>query len=105
MFRSGFGLKSEIIHIGKVDDIERLAGIFGCRVVVLTMKYLGLPLGAPYKTIAIWNSIVEKKEKAVGGLEAAIFVEGREVNVDQKYFVQFTHLLSIFVSHSFGCGE
>jgi hypothetical protein len=30
-------------------------------------------------------------------LEEDIFVEGREVDVDQKYFVQFTHILFIFV--------
>jgi hypothetical protein len=56
-----------------------------------------------------------KNGKAVGGLEEAIFVEGREVDIDQKYFIQFTHLLSsssllflflfFFFSYSFGCGE
>jgi hypothetical protein len=46
-----------------------------------------------------------KDGKAVGMLEEAIFVEGREVDIDQKYFIQFTHLLFIFVSYSVGCGE
>jgi hypothetical protein len=53
-------LKSEIIPIGEVDDVERLAGIFGCRVAVLPMKYLGLPLGAPYKSVMIWNCTYQK---------------------------------------------
>jgi hypothetical protein len=35
------------------DDIERLADIFGCWVVVLPMKYLALPLGVPYKSVTI----------------------------------------------------
>jgi hypothetical protein len=59
---------------------------------VLPIKYLGLPLGAPYKSVTIRNGIVEKNGKAFGRLEATIFVEGREFYVDQKYLVQFTHL-------------
>jgi hypothetical protein len=39
-------LKSEIVPIGEMQDIGLLANIFGCRVVGLHMKYLGLPLGA-----------------------------------------------------------
>jgi hypothetical protein len=69
------------------------------------MKYLGLPLGEPYNSATIWNGIVEKNGKSSDRLEEAILVEGREVDVDQKYFIQFTHLLSIFVSYSFRCCE
>jgi hypothetical protein len=77
-------LKLEIIPIGEVDDVERLAGIFGCWVVVLPMKYLGLSLGAPYKSTTIWNGIVENIERH---LASWIFVEGREIDIDQKYFI------------------
>lgn len=73
--------KSHIIRIGEVDDIGSLASLFGCRVAPLPMKYLGLLLGAPYKSTTIWNGIVENMK---GGwrLEEALFVEGREVDVD-----------------------
>jgi len=44
-----------------------------------------------------------KDAKAIGGLKRLYFVEGREDDVDQKYFIQFTHLLlSIFVSYHMG---
>jgi hypothetical protein len=87
--------KSEIIPIGEVEDVERLAGIFGCRVVVLPMTYLGLPLGVPYKSITIWNGIVDGK--AVGGLEEAIFVKGGRLTLIQSTLSNLpTCYLSLF---------
>jgi len=59
--------KSEIVPVGDVGDVEGLACIFGCKVVSLLMKYLGLPLGASYKTKSIWNSIFEKMEHRLAG--------------------------------------
>jgi len=35
-----------------------LAGILGCGVATLPMKYLGLPLGASYKAIHIWDGVI-----------------------------------------------
>jgi hypothetical protein len=46
-----------------MDDVESSASIIGCRVALLPLKYLGLPLGAPYKSTFIWNCIVEKIER------------------------------------------
>jgi hypothetical protein len=48
---------------------------------------------------------LEKNGKAVGRLEETFFIEGREVDIDQQYFVQFTHILFVFVSYSFECGK
>jgi hypothetical protein len=59
--------KSKIVLVGKVGDVEELASILGCRVSLLPMKYLGLPLGSSYKAIAIWNSIIEKMEYRLAG--------------------------------------
>jgi hypothetical protein len=52
----------EIVPVGNVGDIEGLASILGCIVALLPMKYLGLPLTAPYKASTIWNGI-EKMEQ------------------------------------------
>jgi hypothetical protein len=56
MFRNGVGLKinlskSVIFPVGEVVDVENFAKIFRCRVL---MKYLGLPLGASYKSTRCW---------------------------------------------------
>jgi hypothetical protein len=41
--------KSELVPIGKVNNVEGLASTLGCRVSSLPMKYLGLPLRALFK--------------------------------------------------------
>jgi hypothetical protein len=41
--------KSVLVPVGIVDNMDDLAGILGCGVSSLPLKYLGLPLGAPFK--------------------------------------------------------
>jgi hypothetical protein len=48
-----------------VDNVDGLVGILGCGVFSLTLKYLGLPLGASFKAKSIWDGGVGKIE-AVG---------------------------------------
>jgi hypothetical protein len=50
--------KSEIVPIGEVEDVEGLAQLLGCRVGSLPMTYLGLPLGASYKSVSTWKGVV-----------------------------------------------
>ena len=55
-----FGLKtnlekSEMILVGEVDNLEELACEIGCKVGKLSSSYLGLPLGASYKLVAVWD--------------------------------------------------
>uniref|UniRef100_A0A2N9EUU7 Reverse transcriptase domain-containing protein n=1 Tax=Fagus sylvatica TaxID=28930 RepID=A0A2N9EUU7_FAGSY len=65
--------KSELVPVGQVTNVPELAGILGCRVASLPLTYLGLPLGASYKSKSIWVGVVEKMEKREdflwGGLE------------------------------------
>ena len=53
-------VKSEIIPLGRVDNVEALAAELGCGVGSLPIKYLGLPLGAPHRASRVWDSIEEK---------------------------------------------
>ena len=59
--------KSEIVPLGKVNNLDALANILSCRVGSLSMKYLGMPLGTSFKTASIWNLILEKIEKKLLG--------------------------------------
>jgi hypothetical protein len=68
--------KSEIVPIGEVEDAEDLAHLFGCRVASLPMKYLGLPLGASYKSTAIWNGVIEKMERRLAGWKKLYLSKG-----------------------------
>jgi hypothetical protein len=42
----------------------------------LPMKYLGLPLGAPYKSTTIWNDIIEKMERKLAGWKKMYLSKG-----------------------------
>ncbi|WMV55702.1 hypothetical protein MTR67_049087 [Solanum verrucosum] len=46
-----------------VANLEELAGILGCKTGSLPTTYLGLPLGASFKSSGIWNGVIEKMEK------------------------------------------
>ena len=52
--------KSELIPVGRVENIDDLASEFGCRVGSLPSTYLGLPLGAPFKTVSVWDGVEER---------------------------------------------
>ena len=52
--------KSELILMGRVPNIEDLALELGCKVGGLPSCYLGLPLGAPFKLVAMWDGVEER---------------------------------------------
>ena len=52
--------KSELIPIGRVENINDLALDFGCRVGSLPSTYLGLPLSAPFKSVTVWDGVEER---------------------------------------------
>jgi hypothetical protein len=54
--------KSVLIPVGNVEQVGMLADILGCGVASLSVKYLGLPLGASYKAKHIWDGVIEKLE-------------------------------------------
>ena len=55
--------KSELIPVRRVENIDDLALDFGCRVGSLLSTYLGLPLGAPFKSVSVWNGVEERFRK------------------------------------------
>jgi hypothetical protein len=54
--------KLVLIPVGNVEQVEMLAGILGCGVATLPVKYLGLLLGASYEVKHIWDAFIEKLE-------------------------------------------
>ena len=55
--------KSEIISVGRVENVEGLALKFGCKVSKFPSSYLGLPLGARFKEVAVWDRVEERLRK------------------------------------------
>ena len=55
--------KSELLPIRGVENLEGLAFVLGCKVRALPITYLGLPLGAPFNSLAIWCGVEERFHK------------------------------------------
>lgn len=53
--------KNEMFPIEEVDNVEDCE--IGCKIGILSSSYLGLPLGASYKSVAIWNGLKEQFHK------------------------------------------
>lgn len=78
LFEAASGLKvnlakPKLIHVGNVDQVGNLADILGCGVVTLPVKYLGLPLGASYKSIHIWDGVIKKIEHRLASSKSYTF--------------------------------
>ena len=52
--------KSELIPVGRVENVGELADEFGYKVGNLPSTYLGMPLGAPFKSSGVWDGIEER---------------------------------------------
>ena len=58
---------SELVPVGGVHNLEDLVGLLECGQSSLPLKYLGLPLGAKFKDLSIWNPILERMERRLVG--------------------------------------
>ncbi|XP_019234325.1 PREDICTED: uncharacterized protein LOC109214820 [Nicotiana attenuata] len=56
-------LKSVLYPVNAVPNLRELADILGCNIGSLPATYLGLPLGAKFKSTEAWNGVIEKFEK------------------------------------------
>ncbi|RVW54896.1 hypothetical protein CK203_071540 [Vitis vinifera] len=55
--------KTEAIPVGEGFPMETLASVLGCKIGSLPTSYLGLPLGAPYKSTRVWDVVEERFRK------------------------------------------
>jgi hypothetical protein len=73
--------KSKLVVVGEVGNIGNLAAYLGCRVAGLSMKYLGLPLGAAYKATSMWNGVTEQMEWRLTGWKKIYLSKGWRLNL------------------------
>ena len=52
--------KSEVIPVGDVEDMDRAAAVFGCKVGKFPTTYQGLPLGARHNLGSVWDVVEER---------------------------------------------
>ena len=78
--------KSELIPVGRVHNIEDLALKLGCKVGGLPSNYLGLLLGAPFKSV--WCGMVLKRDsKKASNVEKTVYLKRRKNHFNSKHFV------------------
>jgi hypothetical protein len=100
------GVKCHILKFGSVRAkevvvlgggvVDELAGVLGCGVSSLPIKYLGLPLGAPFKAKFIWDD-VGKIERRLASWQRMYLSKGGRVTLIKSTLSNLpTYLLSLF---------
>jgi len=89
--------KSVLVPVGHVNNMDELAGILGCGVSSLPLKYLGLPLGAPFKAKACWDEVVGKIERRLASWKRLYLSKGGRVTLIKNTLSNLpTYFLSLF---------
>lgn len=103
-FKAIFGLKinldkSEILPVGRVENLEELALELGCKVGTLPSSYLKLPLGVLYKSMAAWDRVeVRFRRRLATWKRQYIFKRGRLTLIRSTlsrmpiYFMSILHM-------------
>ena len=73
--------KSEILPMGIVENVEMLALELGCKVEALPSTYLGLPLGAPHKVVAVWDGVEERIRKRLAMWKRQFISKGGRITL------------------------
>ena len=80
-----------------VPNIADLVPILGCKVESTAIKYLGLPLGAQFKSTAIWTLILERMEKRLAGWRKRHLSKGGRITLIKSTLSGLpTYFLSLF---------
>ncbi|RVW80668.1 Transposon TX1 uncharacterized 149 kDa protein [Vitis vinifera] len=97
--------KSELIPVGMVTDIEDLALELGCKVGGLPSRYLGLPLGAPFKSEVVESGLLGKEERWFGGKNLALMNKALLGKWNWRFAIEREVLWKKVISHKYGVEE
>jgi len=89
--------KLELVRMRDVEEVEILAEALNCKVSSLPMRYLGLPLGAAFKSKAIWDVVLERMEKQLASWKKIYLSKGGRITLIKSTLSSFpTYFLSFF---------
>ncbi|RVW39747.1 hypothetical protein CK203_074686 [Vitis vinifera] len=90
--------KSEILPVGRVENLETLALEAGCKVGRLPSSYLGIPWG---RTTSLWLfGMGWKRDSETTGLVEETIISKRERITLIEYIVKYAHILDVFTSNA-----
>ena len=82
-----------------MENLENLALEAGCKVGRLPSSYLGIPLGANHKSVAVWDGVEERFRKRLA-LWKRIYFQRRENYSNSEYIVKYAYILDVFTSNA-----
>ncbi|RVW29085.1 LINE-1 reverse transcriptase-like [Vitis vinifera] len=89
--------KSELIPVGRVENVDELADEFGYKVGKLPSTYLGMPLGAPFKCVATRDGIEERFRKKLAMWKRQYISKGGRITLVHSTLLNLPiYFMSIF---------
>jgi hypothetical protein len=93
-------VKSELVPVSDVINVEVLTSILGCRIFVYSYdisNYPGLPLGALFKAKSIWDVIIGKIEHRLAGWKRMYLTKVRRVTLIKSNLSNLsTYFMSLY---------
>ena len=106
--------KSEVIPVGRIESLEDVVSVTGCRIGKFPTSYLGLSLSAPFKSSRVWD-VVEERFKKILSLwkrQSNISLRGggrgggrAEAYLDKKNSIKSPNLFCISLSFQERCAQ
>ena len=91
--------KCSLILIGEIPNIYHLASFFDCGVSALPSTYLGLPLGASFKSKA-WGPCSGELSNKTCRVEVKDVVQRSKANSLAEHSLESPNLLHVFIHNS-----
>jgi hypothetical protein len=89
--------KSSLVPVGPLDDVEQLAGVLGCGISSLPLKYLGLQLGASFKLKSMWTELEELMARRLAPWKRMYLSKGGRVTLIKSTLSNLpTYMMSLY---------
>jgi hypothetical protein len=89
--------KSALVPVGSRGEVDQLAGVLGCGIGGLPLKYLGLPLGAFFKLKAMWADLEDLMSRRLAPWKRLYLSKGARVTLIKSTLSNLpTYMLSLF---------
>jgi hypothetical protein len=89
--------QSEMVPVGEVQNISVLADSLCCNIGDLPLSYLGMPLGASFKAVTVWNPILEKLDRRLSGWQKLYLSKGGRLTLLKSTLSSLpTYFMSLF---------